>query len=269
MKLGIFKSKSCSDCKEVYKKVCCTCKIVFWLFNSLLLWLSRCRRRRRILRSLVWTATTRLGDKSRSHRASSTVGREGLVHSIPVLTREYLLPPQWVPRPPSVPIYGVHTAPKYGTKPIRYVTLHFRDRRSTALVRPRNRDEMNICFLCLNKSPIGFYGHDFRCRSKAIQHNANSLKLTWPHVVARHTHVVNTVDIFKIFVTFIPSHRDIARSGLSARSVRMERNEERLLSLSPFVDVWLATEVKEICKIVTVIININSWRPLVSSLGWA
>ena len=170
--------------------------------------------------------------------------------------------------PPSF-IYGVHTAPKYGTKPIRYVTLHFRDRRGTALVRPRNRDEINICFLCLNKSSIGFYGHDFRCRSKAIQHSANSLKLAWPNVVARHTHVVNTVDIFKIFVTFIPSHRDIARSGLSARSVRMERNEERLLSLSPFVDVWLTTEVKEICKIVTVIININSWRPLVSSLGWA
>ena len=105
--------------------------------------------------------------------------------------------------------------------------------------------------------------------TKAIQYSANSLKLAWPNVVARHTHVVNTVDIFKIFVTFIPSHRDIARSGLSARSVRMERNEERLLSLSPFVDVWLATEVKEICKIVTVIININSWRPLVSSLGWA
>ena len=170
--------------------------------------------------------------------------------------------------PPSF-IYGVHTAPKYGTKPIWYVTLHFRDRRSTALVRPRNRDEINICFLCLNKSSIGFYGHDFRCRSKAIQHSANILKLAWPNVVARHTHVVNTVDIFKIFVTFIPSHRDIARSGLSARNVRMERNEERLLSLSPFVDVWLATEVKEICKIVTVIININSWRPLVSSLGWA
>ena len=246
----------------MYKKVCCTCKIVFWLFNSLLLWLSHCRRRRRILRSLVWTATTRLGDKSRSHRASSTVGREGLVHS-------WIFTSASVGSAPPSAIYGVHTAPKYGTKPIRYVTLHFRDRRSTALVRPRNRDEINVCFLCLNKSPIGFYGHDFRCRSKAIQHSANSLKQAWPNVVARHTHVVNTVDIFKIFVTFIPSHRDIARSGLSARSVRMERNEERLLSLSPFVDVWLATEVKEICKIVTVIININSWRPLVSSLGWA
>ena len=35
------------------------------------------------------------------HRAGA-VGREGLVHSIPVLTREYLLPPQWVPRPPHL-----------------------------------------------------------------------------------------------------------------------------------------------------------------------
>ena len=191
------------------------------------------------------------------------------MHSIPVLTHEYLLLLQRVPRPPPLPIYGVHTAPKYGTKPIRYVTLHFRDRRGTALLRPRNREEINICFLCLNKSPLGFYRHDFRCCSKAIQYSVNSLKLAWPNIVARHTHVVNTVNIFKIFVTFIPSHRDMARSGLSARSVRMERNEERLLSLSPFVDVWLATEVKEICKIVTVIVNINSWWPLVSSLGWA
>ena len=248
----------------MYKKVCCPCKIVFWLFNSLLLWLSRCRRRRRILRSLVWTATARRGDKSRSHRPSSMVGREGLVHSIPVLTREYLLPPQWVPRPPHLStVFTLHQSMAQNLSDMWLPTFVIDEAQLWSV------PEINICFLCLNKSSIGFYGHDFRCRSKAIQHSANSLKLAWPNVVARHTHVVNTVDIFKIFVTFIPSHRDIARSGLSARSVRMERNEERLLSLSPFVDVWLATEVKEICKIVTVIININSWRPLVSSLGWA
>ena len=34
---------------------------------------------------------------------------------------------------------GVHTAPKYGTKPLRYVTLHFRDRRGTSSLRHRNR----------------------------------------------------------------------------------------------------------------------------------
>ena len=125
--------------------------------------------------SLAGTATTR-GYRSRSHRVC-TAGREGLVHSIPVLTHEYLLLLQRVPRPPPLPIYGVHTAPKYGTKPIRYATLHFRDRRGTALLRPRNREEINICFLCLNKSPLGFYRHDFRCCSKAIQYSVNSLKL--------------------------------------------------------------------------------------------
>ena len=34
---------------------------------------------------------------------------------------------------------GVHTAPKYGAKPIQYVTLDFRDRRSTSSLRHRNR----------------------------------------------------------------------------------------------------------------------------------
>ena len=34
---------------------------------------------------------------------------------------------------------GVHTAPKYGTKSIRYVILHFRDRRGAASLRRRNR----------------------------------------------------------------------------------------------------------------------------------
>ena len=34
---------------------------------------------------------------------------------------------------------GVYTALKYGTKPIRYVTLHFRDRHSAAMLFHRNR----------------------------------------------------------------------------------------------------------------------------------
>ena len=108
----------------MYKKVCCTCKIVFWLFNSLLLWLSRCRRRRRILRSLVWTATARRGDKSRSHRPSSMVGREGLVHSIPVLTREYLLPLQWVPRPPRLStVFTLHQSMAQNLSDMRLSTF--------------------------------------------------------------------------------------------------------------------------------------------------
>ena len=49
----------------------------------------------------------------------------------------------------------VHTAPKYGTKPIRYVTLHFRERggggghlRFVTEMAPKS------LFLCVNRSPI-------------------------------------------------------------------------------------------------------------------
>ena len=35
---------------------------------------------------------------------------------------------------------SVHTAPKYATKPIRFVTLHFRDRHGAASLRHRNRN---------------------------------------------------------------------------------------------------------------------------------
>ena len=34
MKLGIFISQSCSDGREMYKKVCCTCKVVVLLFET-------------------------------------------------------------------------------------------------------------------------------------------------------------------------------------------------------------------------------------------
>ena len=39
---------------------------------------------------------------------------------------------------------GVHTAPKYGTKPIRYVILHFRDRRGATSLRRRNRAAITV-----------------------------------------------------------------------------------------------------------------------------
>ena len=42
----------------------------------------------------------------------------------------------------------VHTVPKYGTKPIRYVTLHFRDRHGAASLRERNRAEITSLRLC-------------------------------------------------------------------------------------------------------------------------
>ena len=53
---------------------------------------------------------------------------------MPFLAPEYLLPSQWV-----LLIYfrriGVHTAPKCGTEPVRYVTLHYRERRGAAQLR--------------------------------------------------------------------------------------------------------------------------------------
>ena len=45
---------------------------------------------------------------------------------------------------------GVHTAPKYGTKPIRYVTLHFRERRGAASLRRRNRAATTV-LMCEQK----------------------------------------------------------------------------------------------------------------------
>ena len=63
---------------------------------------------------------------------------------------------------------GVPIAPKYGTKPTRYVTLHFRDQRGAASLRHGHRAE--ITSLCVNRSPIRY---DFCASEKAIQYSAN------------------------------------------------------------------------------------------------
>ena len=63
---------------------------------------------------------------------------------------------------------GVHIALKYGTKPTRYVTLHFRDQRGAASLRHRHRAE--ITSLCVNGSPIRY---EFCASEKAIQYSAN------------------------------------------------------------------------------------------------
>ena len=78
--------------------------------------------------------------------AAQTLCRRG----IPVLTPEYLLPSQWVPvlAPtyllPGTGRLGVHFAPKHGTEPILYVTLHFQDRRGTASFCHRNCDATTV-----------------------------------------------------------------------------------------------------------------------------
>ena len=62
---------------------------------------------------------------------------------------------------------GDNTAPKYGTKPIRYVTLHFRDWRGTASPRYRNRaaTTVRVC----GQKPYTVW--QFRRRAKDIQYS--------------------------------------------------------------------------------------------------
>ena len=43
-------------------------------------------------------------------------------------------------------LIGVHTSPKYGIKPIRYDTLHFRDQRGADSLRHRNRAATAVLF---------------------------------------------------------------------------------------------------------------------------
>ena len=58
----------------------------------------------------------------------------------------------------------VQTAPKCCTEPLRYVTLHFRDRRGAASPRYRNRAE--IIVLMFEQKPYIRYG--FRACARAI-----------------------------------------------------------------------------------------------------
>ena len=65
----------------------------------------------------------------------------------------------------------VHTrAPKCGADPIRSVMLHFRDPRSAASLRYRNRIEITV-LVCAKRSPIR-YG--FRAGAKAIRYSVNT-----------------------------------------------------------------------------------------------
>ena len=50
---------------------------------------------------------------------------------------------------------SVHTVRKYGTKPIRYVTLHFRDRPGVASLRHRNRASPTVLVRKQKPYPAG------------------------------------------------------------------------------------------------------------------
>ena len=58
----------------------------------------------------------------------------------------------------------VQTAPKCCTEPLRYMTLHFRDRRGAALLRYRNRAKITV--LMCEQKPYIRYG--FRAGARAI-----------------------------------------------------------------------------------------------------
>ena len=60
----------------------------------------------------------------------------------------------------------VHIAPKCGTEPIRYVMLHFQDRRGAALLRYKNRTEITV-HMC-DKKP---YPEWFSCVRKSYPMN--------------------------------------------------------------------------------------------------
>ena len=49
-------------------------------------------------------------------------------------------------------LFNFHTAPKYGKKPTRYVTLHFRDRRGSASLQQRNRATTIIAQLLISET---------------------------------------------------------------------------------------------------------------------
>ena len=60
MKLGISRRSRAVTAKKCTKKHDARTKLLFWLLNLLLLRRFRCRRRRRILRSLLYMAKTYL-----------------------------------------------------------------------------------------------------------------------------------------------------------------------------------------------------------------
>ena len=102
------------------------------------------------------------------HRAGA-VGREGLVPFIPALTSELFTSvsvgssPRYYLFTSATGRISVHTAPKYGTKPIRYVTLHFLDRTVTEIAPPQP-------FLSVNRRPIRY---DFRGGATATLYVVN------------------------------------------------------------------------------------------------
>ena len=64
---------------------------------------------------------------------------------------------------------NVHTSPKCCAEPVRYATLHFRDRRGAASLRIRYRNlaEITVLIICVNRCPIR---HGFRAGTRAVRY---------------------------------------------------------------------------------------------------
>ena len=94
--------------------------------------------------TLFWTAF--LEQVISTHRTSCRRGwPRGSSFLNPSPYSWILLLSQWIPvLAPTYSRIPVHTAPKCGTEPIRYVTLHFRDRRGTVLLGYKNRSEITV-----------------------------------------------------------------------------------------------------------------------------
>ena len=82
--------------------------------------------------------------------------------------RSYLFTSATVPIP-------VHIAPKCGTEPIRYVTLHFRDQRGEASLRYRSRAEITV--LRCQQEPHALLARSIRYR----------VNITWLNRGASHS----------------------------------------------------------------------------------
>ena len=68
---------------------------------------------------------------------------------------------------------GVHIAPKWGTKPIRYVTLHLRDRRGATSLRHRNHAATTVLVCEQKPHPVWFSWRRISQNAEAIRDRVN------------------------------------------------------------------------------------------------
>ena len=167
------------------------------------------------------------------------------MYESPVLTPEYLLPSLFVPG--SLFLFtsatgrtGVHTALKYGSNPIRYVTPHFRDWRSAAsLLRHRNR-AARIVFVCGQKPyPVWF---SWRRKSYLVLYE-HSLKVPIDVVDVNYQNCCYTGMRYWKLPTVLPS-RNLSGTalptvletgtGLKEQCVQNKKKGERIVTYHKF-----------------------------------